>query len=250
MATTAIPTLPQLADYRLKDLLSADLGLSDVFYRHGLDFCCHGHQTLAQAVEGAHVSLQTVVNDIERHRVMGSQRLLGVEEWPLPFLAEYIERVHHVFTRRLIADLTPALARVLQKHSATYPQLDRIADLYAALVAELQPHMLKEEKVLFAYIRNRPSPLSPETVPAPIRMMMAEHDVAGGLLYQLADLTHQFTPPPNACQTTQFVYRKLRELDEDLRIHIHLENNILFPQVLAAESARLAPESVSGGTAV
>ncbi len=241
MATPAIPPLPQLADCRLKDLLSTDLGLSDVFYRHGLDFCCHGQQTLAHAVEGAHVSLKAVISDIEQHRLMGSQRLLGVEEWPVAFLVEYIERVHHVFTRHLLADLTPALARVLQKHGATYPQINQIADLYAALVAELQPHMLKEEQVLFAYIRNRPSPLLPETVPAPIRVMMAEHDVAGGLLYQLADITHQFTPPPNACQTTQFVYRKLRELDEDLRVHIHLENNLLFPRVLAAAAADWPP---------
>lgn len=230
------PAVP-LADTPLKDLLGTDLRLADVFNRHGLDFCCHGHQTVAQAAATAHAVLADVEADIAQHQRGGTGRALEAEQWPVAFLAEYIERIHHAFTHATLAALTPAVEKILHKHGAAHPELATVAGLYAQLVAELEPHLLQEERVLFPYLRGLASPLPAGAARLPIETMVHEHDDAGTILYHLAATTNQFVPPADACATYRFVYRKLRELDEDLRVHIHLENNILFPKALAMEAA-------------
>ncbi|GAA4383801.1 iron-sulfur cluster repair di-iron protein [Hymenobacter koreensis] len=235
--------LATLTTAPLRELLRADIRLTDVFYRHKLDFCCGGHQTLAQAAERAHAPLERVLEDLENQLRFGSGKPLGAEKWPLHFLVEYIELIHHAYTRDALTTLAPAVAKVLQKHGRLHPELDTVAELFVALNEELQAHLQKEERILFPYIVRleqaaagqpfAPAPFG--TVQNPIRMMEAEHDDAGRLLEQLAEVTGQFTPPADACNTYCFVYRRLQELDTDLRLHIHLENNILFPRALALE---------------
>ena len=243
MITNVLATLTTAP---LRELLRADIRLTDVFYRHRLDFCCGGHRTLAEAAALAQAPLGRVLEDLENQLRYGSGKPLGAEEWPLRFLVEYIELIHHAYTREALAALAPALAKVLQKHGGLHPELDTVAELFGALNEELQAHLQKEERVLFPYIVRLEQaagglPFSPApfgTVENPIRMMEAEHDDAGRLLEQLAEITGQFTPPVDACNTYRFAYRRLQELDADLRLHIHLENNILFPRALALEQER------------
>lgn len=233
-----------LAASPLRELLATNISLTDVFYRYKLDFCCGGHQTLAQAAERAQAPLEQVIEELETYMRFGSGKHLGAEKWPLQFLVEYIELIHHAYTRDTLATLAPALSKILQKHGSRHSELETVAELFVALDEEMQAHMQKEERVLFPYIlrleqgaAGQPLPLKAPfgSVQNPIRLMEAEHDDAGRILEQLAEITGQFTPPADACNTYRFVYRRLQELDADLRMHIHLENNILFPRAIALE---------------
>jgi regulator of cell morphogenesis and NO signaling len=154
-------------------------------------------------------------------------------------LIEHILAAHHVFTRTEIARIRGLMAKVCTKHGETHLELEPLRRLFETLSSELEPHMFKEERILFPYIigledalTNRRSFSRPPfgTVNNPIRLMMMEHDNAGHLLKEMRQLTFDYTPPPDACMSYRTLYQALDELEKDLHEHIHLENNILFPR--------------------
>lgn len=102
--------------------------------------------------------------------------------------------------------------------------------------------MFKEEQVLFPAIRqmehaaNRPDfPFG--TVANPIRMMEDEHEAAGSALARIRELTSDYLPPEDACNTYQVMLESLRKLEQDTHQHIHKENNILFPRAQQLEGS-------------
>ena len=110
---------------------------------------------------------------------------------------------------------------------------------------ELTHHLAKEEAVLFPYIAGlersvsigTPKPRSCfGTIANPIAMMTQEHDAAGALTSEIRRLSGNFTTPEDACPTFHAFYDGLREFEQDLHQHIHLENNILFPRAIALDS--------------
>ena len=111
---------------------------------------------------------------------------------------------------------------------------------------ELQQHMLKEERILFRYIRELVERqrvpcgrvISPfGTVENPIRMMEREHREAAGTLRLIRELTHGYAVPPDGCTTYAVCMAELARFERDLQVHVHLENNVLFPRAVALEHA-------------
>src|SRR5262249_20045179 len=105
---------------------------------------------------------------------------------------------------------------------------------------------MKEERILFPFVERAERSLIGgtlvETRPFgtfrnPIHMMEQEHDSAGRALAKMRRLTNQYTLPPDACHTFRMLYEGCAELERDLHLHIHLENNILFPRALAMEAS-------------
>ena len=137
--------------------------------------------------------------------------------------------------------------RVLNAHGARHgDMLRRVHDLYITLDTELTNHLRKEEEILFPYIvaaeaHRRGGPAGPAacfgSVGNPIRQMEAEHEGAGEALAQIRKLTGDYALPDDACPTFRALYEELQRMEADLHQHIHLENNILFPRAIAAESA-------------
>jgi len=83
-----------------------------------------------------------------------------------------------------------------------------------------------------------PAPIPPfGTVNNPIRMMEMEHESAGENMARVHEITSAFQPPEWACNTYRALYHMLQEFEDDLLIHIHLENNILFPKASALEKS-------------
>ena len=112
--------------------------------------------------------------------------------------------------------------KVHQAHSPRHPELTRLQTVVENLRADLEPHLLKEEQILFPLIRQL------EAAQGPIRVMRSEHDGAGELLKEMRTLTNVYVVPKDGCQSFQLLYEGLKELEEDMHIHIHKENNILF----------------------
>jgi regulator of cell morphogenesis and NO signaling len=161
-------------------------------------------------------------------------------------LIDHIIETHHIFTRNEIGRLRELLDKVCGVHGQNHPELAHLRSLFETLSLELEPHMMKEERVLFPYVIGMEDAVSNErsvttppfiTVANPVRMMMLEHDRAGELLKQMRRLTSDYTPPPDACTSYQTLYQALDAFEKDLHQHIHLENNILFPRAVKMEGA-------------
>ena len=223
-------------------------GATRIFEKLGIDYCCGGSQSLADACATAGVAVDEVLGTL--NTTAGSGESSGDREWQTTSQAELIAHIvdkHHAFTRAELARLETLLAKVCGVHGQNHPELFHIQHRFRKLRGDLDPHMLKEENVLFPYIiRMEEATVENQTLPAPpfgtvrnpVRVMMAEHDAAGYLLRAMREASSDYTAPADACISFQTLYKALTDLETDLHQHIHLENNILFPR--AAEMEDLA----------
>ena len=137
-------------------------------------------------------------------------------------LTEHLESTHHVYLKKALPRLVALMDKVHQAHSPRHPELTRLQTVVGNLRADLEPHLLKEEQILFPLIRQL------EAAQGPIRVMRSEHDGAGELLKEMRTLTNVYVVPKDGCQSFQLFYEGLKELEEDTHLHIYKENNILF----------------------
>ena len=216
-----------------------------VFEAFGIDYCCGGNKPLEQACAKQNVSLNLVLSHLSSALVMRPSE--DERHWmvcPLAELSAYIIQQHHAYARRELPRLAALATKVETRHGHMYPETHQIHELVDAMSSEMFTHMLKEEQALFPRLQmveeaaQSGATLPPASYGAlvnPIRHMMSDHDDTGQALKTLRLLTRDYQPPPDACMSFQALYHGLEALEKDLRRHIHLENNILFPRALAFE---------------
>lgn len=212
--------------------LAASLPVSTrVLFRRRIDFCCGGGTTLEEACRRRGLDAKEILKEIEYELKRGS----GVDEksWAdrsPGLLIAHILSTYHEPLREELPRLRAMATKVLHVHGSKDPErLAAVLDTFSDLQEELEPHMDKEERILFPWI------LSGRAVPpgGPTEVMMLEHEQAGFLLERLRELTDNYAVPDGACNTWRALWNGLEALDRELREHIHLENNILFPRALA-----------------
>ena len=192
-----------------------------VFRRLKIDFCCGGQISLRQAVAEKGLDLQAVADELAALQLPNDAPSF---DSPSAMIDHIISRYHDVHRAQL-----PELIRMAHRVEAVHQaKPDVPAGLGAALEAmhnELLGHMQKEELVLFPSLKTGGNPY----IAQPIAMMRHEHTDHGAALDHIVELTHDMTPPADACNTWRALYAGLNQLRDDLISHIHLENNILFP---------------------
>ncbi len=199
-----------------------------VLERFGLDYCCGGKRSLAEACEHRDLEPETVAAELEA----AALRPDAERDWgraPLAELAEHIVRDHHGLLRRELPRLGALLEKVERAHGAELPELAELRETFAAMRAELEEHMADEEADVFPSFRDG-GPFDP----AEIAELEAEHAATGAALERLRELTGGYDLKRARCNTHRATIDGLRELELDLHRHIHEENNILFPRVFAA----------------
>lgn len=209
-----------------------------VFERHAIDYCCGGKATLAQACEEKSIPLDRLEAEL------ASLDATPTKYPPPPSdavaLIEHILATHHVFLKEAFVRISGLADKVKRAHRERHPELDEVAATWEQLRADLEPHLMKEEQVLFPWIRELKSSggqvLGRPSVQAPIGMMEYEHVQAGELLAKLRQLTGGFSVPSDACPTFHAFYAALEEMERDTHEHIHKENNLLFPLALGLEA--------------
>lgn len=214
------------------------------FEKLGLDYCCGGKKTLDEACAAANLSVEDVLRRLENAEPsVGSAPDFAAMS--LAGLIAHLTSTHHVFIREESPRLQELAGKVASKHGENHPELLEVRDVFNALAAELSVHLMKEEQVLFPYIRQleeasiagEPAPPAMfGTVANPIRMMEHEHDSAGEALRSLRSLTRDYSLPADACTSYQLLFQGLQAYEADLHQHIHLENNALHPRALALEA--------------
>ena len=198
-----------------------------------LDYCCGGGKSLAVACQEQGLDVAEVLGRIklcDSSEPASAPRVTNAKN-----LIDHIVSVHHAFTRTSIAMLRPLMAKVLLAHGGAHPELAEIARLVNALCDDLEPHLLKEEQVLFpalCVLENGGVPTWGMSVAHPIGRMTDEHVAVGTLLQDLNRRTRGYRAPDAACASWRALYRGCADLEHDLHQHIHLENNVLFPRFL------------------
>ena len=227
------------------DIVAKDLGKAEVFKKYGIDFCCGGKKTLKQVCNDKGLDIAIIEAELSNAE-QKSITTTGHEfnRWQPDFLADYIYNQHHIYYYEAEPVISDLLSKVVARHSAQHPELTALQTLYKVLVNELDSHFVKEEKIVFPFIKalvkakvsgDFEALQSQPSLSEPIKMMESEHEAAGDLLENIRQVTNNYTLPANACNSFRFLYKKIKDLDEDLQRHIHLENNLLFPKALVME---------------
>jgi regulator of cell morphogenesis and NO signaling len=210
-----------------------------VFQRHGIDFCCGGKTPIGVACEEQGIPFEQVASALEAAAVAGQAP--DDRDWnqePFSTLIDHIVSTYHDALREELPRLESMAARVSRVHGAKGPGLARLEALVTELAADLQAHMRKEEMVLFPAIRALELRREHANwIAQPIAVMEHEHDRAGALLSEMRSLTSDYAPPEWACQTFRALYHGLAELESTMHVHVHLENNVLFPRARARAAA-------------
>jgi len=223
------------------DIVATDFRAAGVFEQFGIDFCCGGRQSLAEACRAATVDPSEIIRALDAlPPASGADE--DTAEWPVDRLIDRIVSVHHAYVRQALPLIASYLEKLQSVHGARHPELARVAAAFENVSLELGQHMMKEEHVLFPYIRElgdggwsvlRSSPFG--SVENPIRMMEREHREAGDEMQLLRMLTSGYTPPDDACTTYRVCFAELAQFERDLHRHVHLENNVLFPKAVELE---------------
>jgi len=223
------------------DLVRARPGRARVFEDLNIDYCCGGKVSLARACEKRSIPLDDVVSQIEASDSAGDgAKVVDADAMTMTELADYIEATHHAYLREELPRLDFMTEKVARVHGEKEPRLATVRQAFVALRNELEPHMMKEERVLFPIIRQLEASSGPlefdcGSVANPIRQMEQEHDQAGDALAVIREATDGFVPPEWACNTYRAMLDSLAALEADMHQHVHKENNVLFPKSLQAE---------------
>jgi len=228
----------------LGEIATKDIRKAQVFKKYGLDFCCGGKKTVKEACEEKGINVATVEKELSEVEKAQTTRELPYNDWNLDFLADYIVNTHHTYVRKHLPDIRAYADKVNKVHGKAHPELNKVHQLVEVINTDFMAHMPKEEDVLFPYIKhlvtakNNPSAFKKAafgTVKSPINMMELEHETVGNALEEIRKITNNYMLPSDACASYTLLFRMLDEFEEDTHLHIHLENNILFPKAITLE---------------
>jgi len=215
--------------------VTRDFRAAEIFKRVGIDFCCGGKQQLDEVccekkLDSA--ELLRELTELEQTPVSAAYRF---NEWNLDFLCDYLVNTHHRTVMRLLPQLTEYTQKIAQVHGEHHVELVQISALFTEIDRELRQHLHQEETVLFPAIKEAVLSNNPEAkavVLSEITRMLGEHEFAGGAMDEIRTLSRDYLVPSDGCNTYRVAFKLLEEFEDDLHIHVHLENNILFPKAL------------------
>lgn len=228
----------------LGGIVARDYRAAAIFETYGLDFCCRGRQSLAEACRARGVAPEGVLAELA-----GLDDAAAAEppfaSYELDELVAHIVSTHHAYVKRTLPTLDAYLQKLVAVHGERHPELTTVRERFAQVSRELTLHMAKEEEILFPYIvalaragrhEQHMPPNMFGTVQHPIRMLEAEHESAGHQTELIRVLTSGYTVPDDGCTTYRVAFDELSAFERDLHRHVHLENNILFPRAVDLEA--------------
>ncbi|WP_462408966.1 iron-sulfur cluster repair di-iron protein [Neobacillus sp. Marseille-QA0830] len=231
-------TFPFSETTLVKDIVNELPKTSDVFKRNRIDFCCGGNIPLSEAAAQNSLDLKVLLDELKVVYEKNENGEKDVEIWTQSDSNTIIEHVianYHRVSEEELTMLSPYVTKVSRVHGSNHPELLKVYELYYEFKKELLEHMAKEEAVVFPLIRK----LADNTIEdrdQAINLIIElekEHDHAGEILRQIRAVTSDFALPHDACNTYRLVYNRLEELEALTFMHVHLENNILFPRYIA-----------------
>ncbi len=217
------------------DIVTMDFRTVDLFKEAGIDFCCGGKNTLEETCKAQGIAVDQFAEQLLT--LMESPNPSGVDynEWELDFLCDFILNTHHAYVKKTMPQLLEYTAKIALVHGDHHPELLEIARIFDEINKELTVHLQKEEELLFPVIKQAVANPTKEfrlVIKNEIARMGAEHEFAGGAMDQIREISQKYALPADACTSYQMCFQLLSQFEDDLHIHVHLENNILFKKAL------------------
>jgi regulator of cell morphogenesis and NO signaling len=225
------------ATQTIGDLVAQDYRSAEVFEKYGIDFCCGGKIALSTACQEKGLNMAQLLKDLKQATVQPVDRSQNYAAWELPFLADYIVNTHHAYLKEHTAGIAAYAHKIAEVHGAHHPEVIEIAAIFDKIAADMTLHLREEEEVLFPAIRKiaglRKAGAAHdsgeiEALRASLKTLTHEHDEIGAAIHAIRHLARDYQVPRDVCNTFMVTYRKLKEFEDDLHKHVHLENNILF----------------------
>lgn len=238
------------ATQSIREIIATQASAAAVLQRFEIDLCSRANQSLADACSELQLSTEQV---LEKLATAAAERNgtppVDPHSMSLGKLVQYVVRRHHQVVRQELPRLAALAHKLAMKHGERAPELVAVDRLMEELQGEMISHIEKEENVLFPYVVHLDQNLGLsrpiasacfQRVSQPVRMMMNEHETALHIFAELRNLTNEFTPPDWACATHVSFHTGLRAFEKDLKQHIHLEDDVLFPKAVELEDSTLA----------
>ena len=226
----------------LRDIVSENFNSAPILEKYGLDFCCKGAMTLKDACLRKNLDTEKIVLELDKMtRDESSHRFF---HWDIAFLMEYIVNHHHSYIRSHAPLISLHLDKVIREHGDKYPELKEANAIFYLYTKELAQHMMKEEKILFPFIKEiaeshaihgDPPHAYFASIGTPIAIMREEHEGVGRELEHIRSLLNNYVPPEDASITMKLLYKELEAFEHDLHMHVFLENTNLFPRAMSME---------------
>jgi regulator of cell morphogenesis and NO signaling len=231
--------LPFNENTLVRDIVNVFPKSSDLFKKNRIDFCCGGSIPLTEAAAEKSVDVENLMSELGELYAKNANSAEDMEFWTQTESAKLVKHIQEQYHRALeeeLALMSPYVTKVARVHGANHPELIKMHDFFFELKKELLEHTAKEDATVFPALLSLDDPNTEnrEEILAEIQELEKEHDHAGAILKELRDVTGDFEPPIDACGTYRLVYKRLELLEEHTFMHVHLENNILFPRYFEA----------------
>jgi regulator of cell morphogenesis and NO signaling len=229
-------------DRTIGEIVTGDYRSAAIFEKYGIDFCCGGQVTLADACRDKGLDVAAIIGELASLTREPVDRGHDYAAWPLPFLADYIVNTHHAYLKENDGQIAAYARKIAEVHGPRHPEVIRIAAIFDRIAADLVGHLKEEEEVFFPALRraavartagNAPDAGDRETIRTSLTRLQREHTEVGDAIHEIRRLAKGYALPADACNTFMLTYRRLNEFENDLHKHVHLENNILFPKAAA-----------------
>jgi regulator of cell morphogenesis and NO signaling len=232
------------ANTPIGEVVKSNFQTATLFRDNHIDFCCGGNKTISEACDDAGIDAATLIRQLEKKALHADPESAFIDGLEPDELIDYIVKRHHTYVRNSIPFLQENLIKICRKHGEHHPEVFEISELFDESAGDLTMHMQKEELILFPFIKKLVRAKRDKTpaggsafgtVANPIAMMVSEHETEGRRFEKIAGLSHNYSIPEDACATYEVTLQQLKDFENDLHRHIHLENNILFPKAIELE---------------
>jgi regulator of cell morphogenesis and NO signaling len=228
-----------MKDMTIGEIVASDFRAASIFREAGIDFCCGGKQTVDLICLEKEIDKTELLSRLEELKSVPDTSNHNFITWDPTFLCDYIVNTHHKYVLKSLPDLVFYTQKIADVHGKNHSELLTVAELFSRINKELLQHLKNEEEVLFPAIKkvfsSEPGNAG-AIINSEILRLSGEHEFAGGAMDKINVITSGYTVPPDGCNTYNVTFKLLKEFEDDLHIHVHLENNILFPKALTTSN--------------
>jgi regulator of cell morphogenesis and NO signaling len=231
--------LKDISTRTIGEIVADDYRTARVFEDHGIDFCCGGRIALSEICRDKGIELAVIEQELAAVKVAALDRSLNYSAWELPFLMDFIVNTHHAYLHENMGQFAGYARKIAEVHGSNHPEVLEIAEIFSTIVTDLTDHLQYEEEVFFPAIKRCdaagkshvvPDGTDVESIRGGLEKLRQEHEEVGGAIHRIRHLARDYEIPGDVCNTFMLTYQKLKEFEDDLHKHVHLENNILFPK--------------------
>ena len=217
------------------EIVTEDFRAASVFKEAGIDFCCGGNKNFDLACAEKRIDPRLLSEKLQELELNPDNSDNNFKDWELGFLCDYIVNTHHRYVLKNLPELVNYTNKIASVHKETHNELVQVASLFLLINKELLQHLKNEEEVLFPAIKQvllNGAPKAKAIIVSETARMSGEHEFAGGTMDRINELTNNYNVPSDGCNTYNIAYKLLKQFEDDLHTHVHIENNILYPKAL------------------